>query len=279
MPTNNRDFSDGPWIRARGLGFSYGRRRVLRDVDVDLHPGRHYIVAGPNGAGKSTFLDLLANLKKPAAGALEIFGRDVATVAPGGLARKVALAPQELALNFSFTVREVVAMGRRPHLGRWGVLSAEDWRVVDRALGELRLEGLAGRPVTALSGGERRRAVVARTLAQEAPVVLLDEPSAGLDIAQALSLMALAKRLAESGRLVVTVSHDLNLAAAYGHELLFLKDGELVASGPVEETFTAANLSAIYDAEALVRRDDFAGGLAVSFRDSSGSRPPVANGL
>lgn len=258
--------SDTPWIAAKGLGFAYGARNVLEGVDLDLRPGRHYIVAGPNGAGKSTLLDLLANLKRPAGGTLSIMGRPVGAYEPGGLARTLALAPQEYRLDFSFTVREVVAMGRRPFLGRWGVMDEEDHRIVDAALADLRLGELAGRTVTALSGGERRRCVVARALAQTTPVVLLDEPAAGLDIAQAMSLMAVARELAERGRLVVTVGHDLNLAAMFGHEIIFLRDGRLVAQGPVGDVFTGENISTIYDTPARVRRDDFSGALSVSFR-------------
>ena len=256
----------GPWIRVRNLGFRHGSNAVLGGVDLDLWPGRHYIVAGPNGAGKSTFLDLLAGLKMPAAGGLEIMGRTPREHGPERLARILSLAPQEYSLNFTFTVREVVAMGRRPYLGRWGVLDADDWDVVDRSIRELHIGALAGRAVTALSGGERRRCIVARTLAQTTPIVLLDEPSAGLDIAQALSLMALARRLAENGSLVVTVSHDLNLAATFGHELVFLKQGGLAAAGPVADTFTDAVLESVYDTEARVTRDDFSGGYSVSFR-------------
>lgn len=257
----------GPWIAARGLGFAYGARPVLEEIDLDLRPGRHYIIAGPNGAGKSTLLDLLANLKRPAAGSLSVMGRPIGDYGPGSLARTLALAPQEFRLDFSFTVREVVAMGRRPFLGRWGVMGENDHRVVDEALAGLHLEPLAGRTVTALSGGERRRCVVARALAQTTPIVLLDEPAAGLDVGQAMSLMSVARGLAESGKLVVTVGHDLNLAAMFGHEIIFLQDGRLVAGGPVEDVFTGENLSRIYGTPARVRRDDFSGALAVSFRE------------
>lgn len=255
-----------PWITVRGLCFAHGRNRVLKNVDLDFFPGRHYIVAGPNGAGKSTLLDLLANLRQPASGSLAVMGRDVRRYEPGELALALALAPQEFLLNFSFSIREVVAMGRRPHLGRWGRLNDEDHRIVEESIAALHLAAIAGKAVTALSGGERRRCVVARAIAQATPILLLDEPNAGLDIAQSLSLMTLARELAEGGKLVITVSHDLNLAAAFGHEIVFLKDGEVAASGPVEDAFTSANVSRIYETDALVRRDDFSGGLSASFR-------------
>ena len=258
----------GPWISARGVGFSHGRRRALEAMSFDLYPGRHHIVAGPNGAGKSTLLDLLVRLKRPGSGSLRLLGREVETYSAPLLARTVALAPQEFRMDFPFSVREIVAMGRRPYLDRWGRMAADDRHAVDKAIRDAHLEAIADKAVTALSGGEKRRCVVARALAQTTPIILLDEPDSGLDIAQALSVMSIARGLAERGALVVTVSHDLNLASRYGHEFLFLKDGALAARGPVEETFTAAILSRVYETEARVRRDEFSGGLSVSFRQT-----------
>lgn len=257
---------NAPMLTARGLNFSRGSRRVLRDVNFALYPGRHYVVAGPNGAGKSTLLHLLANLLSPESGEVALAGRAVASRSPMELARVLSMAPQEFVLPFAFTVREVVAMGRRPYLGRWGGLDDEDRRAVATALADTRLDAVADRPVTALSGGERRRCVVARALAQSTPVVLLDEPDSGLDVAQAMSVMAVARRLAGQGRLVVTVSHDLNLSAMYGDEFIFLKGGVLAACGPVAEVFTPSVLASIYAADARVRRDDFTGSLTVAFR-------------
>jgi iron complex transport system ATP-binding protein len=169
-------------------------------------------------------------------------------------------------MNFAFTVREVAAMGRRPYLGRWGRLTDRDQAVVDQTLARLGLTDLAGQAVTALSGGEKRRVILARALAQETDILLLDEPTAGLDVAQALAVMALARRKAEGGALVVTVTHDLNLGAVFGHEFVFLKNGRVTAAGPVNQTFTGPVLAGIYEAEAAVTSDPFTGGLTASFR-------------
>ena len=256
----------GPWLTVSGLGFFHGQQEVLAGVELEFHPGRHYILAGPNGAGKSTLLDLLANLKKPASGGIMVRGRPMTEYKPLELARTLALAPQDFRLNFAFSVREVVSMGRRPYLGRWGRLSPEDHAAVDRAILAVNLEALAHKSVTALSGGERQRVVAARALAQETPILLLDEPTSGLDVAHGLALMDLARRRAEAGALVITVTHDLNLAAAFGHEFVFLQKGRLVAAGATAETFTGDILSMVYEAEARVAPDDFAGGPAASFR-------------
>ncbi len=245
----------------------FRRRAALEDISLKFWPGRHYILAGPNGAGKSTLLDLLAGLKKPAQGSIMVRGKPTSEYEAPELARLLALAPQEFHINFAFTVRELAAMGRRPYLGRWGRLSPADHEAVDRAIEALGLADLAHKPVTNISGGERRRALAARTLAQETPIILLDEPTAGLDIAHALALMALAEKKArEEGLLVVTVTHDLNLAAAFGHEFVFLKKGRLVAAGPTGEIFTDAVLGEVYEAEARVRPDEFSGGLSAAFR-------------
>lgn len=261
--------AETPLVSVRNLSFAHGRIPVLRDVSFDLHPGRHYIIAGQNGAGKSTLLDILANLKQPQAGAITVAGHNPTALPPGQLARILALAPQEFRLDFSFTVREIVAMGRRPYMDRWGRLDAEDIRVVAKTIAALRLDAMADQSVMTLSGGEKRRCIIARALAQATPALLLDEPDSGLDISHALAVMTLAKQLAADGGLVVTVSHDLNLSARYGDEFIFLKEGRLAAAGPVEAVFTDAILSHVYGAEARVRRDDFTGAPAVSFKSKS----------
>ena len=276
MPAIDDRRSPPPLIAARDVDFFHGRRRILHSITLDLRPGRHYIVAGPNGAGKSTLVDILARLRRPAAGSVTVMGRRQEEYDSREFARMLALAPQEYRFDFSFTIREVVSMGRRPYLGRWGVLDDADLRVVDAAIRDAHLDALADRAVTTLSGGERRRCVVARALAQTTPIILLDEPCAGLDIAQALSLMALARKRAEDGALVVTVSHDLNLAATFGHEIIFMKDGRVAAAGPVGEVFTGDIVSRVYDTEARISDDAFSGGYSVSFR--TGAPPPRDGG-
>lgn len=276
--------TEAPWISVNELGFFHGVQKVLTEISLEFRAGRHYILAGPNGAGKSTLLDLLANLKKAAEGGIMVRGRPMSDYRPIELARILALAPQDFRLNFSFTVREVVAMGRRPYLGRWGRLGPGDHQAVDEALWALNLEELAHKSVTALSGGERQRVVAARAIAQTTPVILLDEPTSGLDVAHALALMELAKSKAEEGALVITVTHDLNLAATFGHQFVFLKNGRLVAADHTEKAFTADILSEVYDAEAKVAPEDFTGGLAASFRLADnhalrGGRSPVSNKL
>jgi iron complex transport system ATP-binding protein len=248
------------------LAFSHGETPILEGLSLRFYPGKHYVLAGPNGAGKSTALDLLARLKTPREGEIKVMGKDSASYTPLEYSRLVSLAPQNFQFNFAFTVREIVSLGRRPYLGRWGKLSPADEEAVSHAIDFLNLGPLSAKLVTALSGGEAQRAVLARTLAQSAPIVLLDEPTASLDVAQALDLMARVKALAAMGTLIVTVTHDLHLAAVFADELVFLKKGRLIAAGPRDETLTPPLLREVFEAEAQVSPDEFTGGLKLSFR-------------
>ena len=254
------------WIKISGLNFFHGKQEVLKDIELEFKSGYHYILAGANGAGKSTLFDLLAGLREPNSGRLSIMGHDYQNREPLKWAKFLALAPQDFRLNFSFTVRQVVGMGRRPYLGRWGRLTDKDHEAVEKAINALDLEQLAEKPVNNLSGGEKQRTIAARALAQESPILLLDEPTAGLDILHALKLMAVAKKKAEEGRLVITVTHDLNLAASFGHEFVFLKKGRLVATGSTVKVFCPEVLSEVYEAESQVSLDGFSNGLMASFR-------------
>jgi iron complex transport system ATP-binding protein len=240
-------------------------------LTLDFLPGRHYVLAGPNGAGKSTVLDLLSRLKAPEEGAVLVFGREAGLYPPAELARALALAPQNFQFGFAFTVREIVSLGRRPYLGRWGRLSPEDKLTVEGAIDFLNLRHLADKPVTALSGGEAQRVVLARTLAQATPIILLDEPTASLDVSQALDLMDRVRVLTrEEGALVVTVTHDLHLAAVYADELILMKRGCLAAAGPLAEVLNPSLLWEVFEAEAEVRPDVFSGGLSITFRHGGG---------
>jgi iron complex transport system ATP-binding protein len=256
----------GQILQARNLGFNYSGKTILKDFSWSFCPGRVYFLAGPNGAGKSTLLTLLARLQVPVSGSISINGQNIEAISSGSWARLLAFCPQKFNFTLPFTVEEIVAMGRRPYLGRWGRLKAADDFMVKKSLALLHIDHLAQRPVTQLSGGEAQRTVIARTLAQETGIILLDEPTASLDIAQSLDLMNLLKALALEGRTIVVVSHDLALAGVYAQEMVFLKNGLLTAAGPAGQTLTASVLEEVFEAQAMVRADDFTGGVGLSFR-------------
>jgi iron complex transport system ATP-binding protein len=216
---------------ARSLAAGYGTRAVLRGVDLELEPGRLIALVGPNGAGKSTLLRALVGLIRPTAGAVTLGGIDVTTLSRAALASRIAVVPQTFDTLFPFTVREIVALGRSARLGLFARPSPADAAAVARAIVDQDLAALADRRLDALSGGERQRVVLAMAMAQEAGVLLLDEPTAHLDPAHQRSILRTVGELARSGGVtVLAVLHDLNLAAL-ADRIVVLDGGRIVADG------------------------------------------------
>jgi iron complex transport system ATP-binding protein len=216
---------------ARSLAAGYGTRAVLRGIDLELEPGRLIALVGPNGAGKSTLLRALAGLIRPTAGAVTLGGIDVTTLSRAALASRIAVVPQTFDTLFPFTVREIVALGRSARLGLFARPSPADAAAVARAIVDQDLAALADRRLDALSGGERQRVVLAMAMAQEAGVLLLDEPTAHLDPAHQGGILRTVGALARSGAVtVLAVLHDLNLAAL-ADRIVVLDGGRIVADG------------------------------------------------
>lgn len=243
---------DSAAFTLRDLGFAYGDTPVLRDLDLTLAPGMVHGVVGPNGSGKSTLLGLLAGLLAPDRGAVLLNGEDVSACPPARLARRCALVSQDQALRFPFTVAETVLMGRHPHIPRFSRPAPHDLERVEQALAAMDLEALRHRAVADLSGGERQRTAVARGLAQDTPALLLDEPTSAMDIRHAMAAMDELTRLARTGRTVVAVLHDLNLAARYCDNLVMLDKGAVHAYGNVSRTLTPENILAVFGVRAAV---------------------------
>lgn len=233
-------------LEARSVAVRHGRRTVLAGVDLTLRPGELALLAGRNGAGKSTLLRVAVGAQRPDAGTVLLDGRPVLAWEPKARARRAAYVPQEADVPFEFTGRELVTMGRHPHRGRFDPLRAEDVAAVGRALAAVDGTEFADRPVTTLSGGELRRIAVARALASEAPLLLLDEPSSNLDLEHALALAALLRRLAGTGRGLLVASHDVNLLAPFAHRAVLLHEGRVHADGPPEEVLSPAHMAAVF---------------------------------
>jgi len=249
------------------LTAAYGRRDVLHDLSFTLEPGLFYGLIGPNGSGKTTLLDLmLANLT-PRAGTTLFNGQPVEEFSRRELARQIALVPQDFRINFDFTVFEVVMMGRHPHIPRFANPSAADLAVVDRVLAELEISGLQERLVTQLSGGEKQRVIVARALAQETPVLILDEATSNLDIQHSLQIFqVLKRRCLEQGSTVIAAIHDLNFAAAYCDGILLLNQGRLVTSGPPCEVLNSARLHEVFAIDCQAYTEPFSGAHQIAYR-------------
>ena len=242
-------------LDADRISYSYGDKKdgpfAVADVSVSFAPGCFYGIIGPNGCGKSTLLDLLCAHKKPSAGTLSYDSRPLDSYSKKRLARQIALVPQSLSLNFPYTAREVVTMGRYPHLGRFAAPTAAEMALVDRVLDTCRARALAPRYMTELSGGEKQRVVFARALAQDTPVLLLDEPCANLDVRYALLLLDIAAdRVRQKGRTVVAVMHDINLAARYCDHLVFMQSGRIRAAGPTRAVLDREILKDIFGVDA-----------------------------
>jgi iron complex transport system ATP-binding protein len=236
-------------LRAHGLSVGYHDRRVLDAVSFELHRAEFCGLLGPNGSGKSTLLRTLAGVLRPWSGRAELFGADVATLSPRAIARRVAVIPQGVTMLFPFTVREIVAMGRHPHLGRFEREGHRDRQAIDDALVETDTAALAHRPVDELSGGERQRVVIARALAQEPELILLDEPTTHLDINHQIEVFELLARLnRERALTVLAVSHEVNVCAEFCRRLVLLKDGRVVADGTPAELLTPELVRDVYDA-------------------------------
>ncbi len=251
----------------RGVSFAYGGRAVLREVSLDLAPGRFYGIVGPNGCGKTTLLDLLTGHHRPDAGSVRYRGKELARYSKKALAREVALVPQNFYINFPFTAGEVVMMGRYPHIPRFSAPSPEDVRRVAEIMAVTDTETLAGRYVTELSGGERQRVVFARALAQDTPVLVLDEATSNLDIRHALGLLGLtASRVARESRTVIAVFQDINLAAAYCGEIVFMHGGHVAAQGPTGEVLTPETIHAVFGVEAKIYDEPYTGCRQVVFK-------------
>jgi iron complex transport system ATP-binding protein len=223
-----------------------GGRAVLHDVSLSLRRRQLVALLGPNGAGKTTLLRALAGLI-PAAGDIRIGDDRVADLSVRERARRFAYLPQGHVVHWPLPVRDIVALGRYPHGATDPArLSAQDIAAVERAMAATDIVALADRPATELSGGERSRAVLARVLANEAPVILADEPTASLDPHYQIEVMRLLHRAAEDGALVIVVTHDLGLAARFADTILVLSDGRLAASGPPATALAPGVLAEVF---------------------------------
>ncbi len=235
-----------PTLTARDLHFAYpGSRPVLHGVDLEVRPGELVAILGPNGAGKSTLLKCLSGLLEPQ-GTVHAKGRNVLAATPRARAKSLAFVPQALDRLPEVTVRTFVEGGRYAHLGFFRSPSSEDREAVAEALHQTELGDLAARPLGELSGGQRQRALIARALAQAAPVLLVDEPTAALDLHHQLSVLSTLAALTCASRAVVLVTHDFNLASQFATRLVLLNEGRIVIEGSAAEVLTPKYLEPLY---------------------------------
>lgn len=246
-------------LAAKGVSISYGRSVVVDGLDLAIPSGAFTALVGPNGSGKSTILRTLAGLLRPEAGTISLDDRSISDFSVKEMARRVGVLAQGPVAPEGLTVLDLVRQGRYPHRSLFGRWSEKDDEACAGALSLTGMEELRDRPVDILSGGQRQRAWIAMTLAQETPILLLDEPTTFLDLAHQIEVMELIGELVrERGKTVVAVLHDLNQAARYADHMVMLKAGRIAAAGRPEEVMTAGIVRHVFGVEAVIFPDPIA---------------------
>ncbi|WP_435094441.1 ATP-binding cassette domain-containing protein [Halorubrum sp. N11] len=258
-------------IEVSDLSVSFGDVPVVSGVDLRVERGSLVGLVGPNGAGKTTVLRAIKGTLSPDAGEVRLDGDPAESLSAREAGRRVASVPQETSLAFDFRVRQIVEMGRTPHLGRFDGHGPDDDRAVREAMDAAGVARFADRAITEVSGGERQRVLLARALAQETPSLLLDEPTASLDVNHAVRTLELVRDLVDDGRAALAAIHDLDMAARYCDEIVVLANGGIRAAGPPEAVLTADALRDAFDAEAFVGENPATGSPTVTAFDGDGA--------
>ncbi len=238
-------------VRAENISVSYGDTKVLQDISLSVEEGSFIGILGPNGCGKTTFLRSLSRILEPDAGTVYLDGTNAASYETKALARTLGCVRQETDVAFPFTVREIVLMGRHPHIGRLAPLSAEDLQIADDAMKTTNTAHLADRLITEVSGGERQRVLIARTLAQQPKILLLDEPTSHLDINHQIEILRMIRGLTPKIT-VIGVFHDLNIASYFCDRLILMDGGHILAAGTPSEVLTAERIRSVFQVAMLV---------------------------
>ncbi len=235
------------------IHLAYFEEPVLRDISFSVRQGEFFVIVGPNGSGKTSLLKAIAGTVYPSEGQVRLMNNSLARYSRKSLARSMAVVPQNPKQDFSFTVLEVVLMGRSPHLGLLGIENKYDIRIAYQAMESTQVAHLAERKMHQLSGGEQQRVFIARALCQEPQIILLDEPTSSLDLAHQVHIMDLLEELKFKHKItIVMVAHDLNLAALYGDRLLLLNKGEIAELGEPHQVLTFKKLEEVFECVLLV---------------------------
>jgi iron complex transport system ATP-binding protein len=240
-------------LEIQNLSLNYGSRSVIKDMNFELLPGELLGLVGPNGCGKTSIIKALSRVFAPGSGRILLDGKEFAAIHRNELAKVIGVVPQNPYLPETFTVFEVVVLGRNPHLGLLSGENAHDIDIVTQAMARTGITHLAKRRIGELSGGERQRVTIARVLAQEPQVILLDEPTANLDIAQQMEILDLINGMCREKNIAVLIAiHDLNVAAQYCTRIIMLKNGKVFIEGLPSEVITAENVREVFDADTTI---------------------------
>ncbi len=244
-------------IRLKDISFAYGAQPVLDDISMSIDEGGFVGVVGPNGSGKTTLIKALTKVVRPHRGAVEILGKEISRLSNRELARAVSVVPQDTGVMFAYTVAEIVLMGRSPYHGALSFDNEEDLAAARSAMETMDVAHLGERLISEISGGERQRVIIARALAQDTPIMLLDEPTAFLDLKHQVGIYGVLRRLnREKSMTIVVVSHSLSLAAQFCKRIVMLKDGRVAADGPVRGVMTKENIERVFEVGVSVDYDE-----------------------
>ena len=242
-------------IEIKNLQLAYGDCPIVHNLSLSFPKNKVIALIGPNGCCKSTTLKAVARLLKPKQGSITYQGNDIWQKTPKEYAKSLAFLPQQHLVPEGISVRELVAYGRSPYLNLWGKLSQKDEDLVNWAMQQTRTTELADKLVSDLSGGQQQRVFLAMTLAQDAEIVLLDEPTTYLDLNRQADLMAMMRQMQQNGKTVITVLHDLNQACRYCDHLIVMKKGAVMAQGTPDEVMTEELLKDVFDLDVIIYRD------------------------
>lgn len=251
----------------RHLCFCFQEKKVLDDLSLSLEPGKFYGIIGPNGCGKTTFLDLISKQRSPVSGEILYKEKPISRYSKKALSKEIALVPQNFYINFPFTAKEIVMMGRYPYIPRFSAPSAADLAYVEKIMDATGTHEFEGRLITELSGGERQRVVFARALVQDTPVLILDEATSNFDIRHTIRMLNIVSQgVREEGKTVIAVFQDINLAALWCDGLIFMKSGKIIAHGPTETVLDRDIMHTVFGVDAKVYSDPYAEAKQVVFR-------------
>ncbi len=251
-------------VNAKNIVFGYSSTPVIRDVSFQAESGEFISIIGPNGSGKSTLLKTINGLYIPESGQVELLGKNIEEYKRKDIAKKISLVPQDTSLDFEFTIEEVVTMGRHPFKGRFEKEDAMDKELIYEAMEMTNTFDIRDRLITEISGGERQRVFIAKALAQNTQIMLLDEPTSHLDINHQIDILNLLRKMnQEKGITIILVIHDINLATRYSDRILLLKKGSIISQGTPEDVITTENILQAYGMRAAVERNKYTGHISV----------------
>ncbi|MFH1478465.1 MAG: ABC transporter ATP-binding protein [Candidatus Omnitrophota bacterium] len=243
-------------IKVSNLSGGYDKTLVIKDISFEIKKGEFLGIIGPNGSGKSTLLKLMSRTLSPASGTVTLEEKDIKAMGLKEFCRRTAFVPQDTLINFSFSVEEIVLMGRIPHLGRMQFETKKDLSIAHNALGMTDTLCVKDKEINELSAGERQRVIIAKALAQEPILLLLDEPTAHLDIGHQVQILDLLKAMNKEKLLtIIVVMHDLNMASEYCNRIVLLNNGAVFKDGPPNEVLTYQNIESVYNTVVVVKKN------------------------